>query len=335
MKSTTIFLIMALFSVGLLAQDTKSPLPSADDIKSAMTTVKDVFKDEYKNLKTADDRKALAKKLIEQAADPANNPAMAYSLISESARIAGDAGDISTVSDASKLFAGKFEGDSLPIRIKMFESAEKASSKLGTESLSALAEEYLKLADEAISADDFSTVTALCANADRTAKKAKNTALVSKAADKKKDAADALNGLKNVSAAIEKLKASPDDPGANFAVGKYTCFSKGDWDRGLPMLAKGSDKDYKETAELDLAAKDTASTMLSADKWWNLADKEKSKTAKSAIMSHAAEKYQKIIGELGGYREDEGRETHNTGRDRSRSFRNPAEIKRWRRLSDR
>ncbi len=300
MKSINAFLIMALFSIGLFAQDAKSQLPSADEIKAAMATVKDVFKDEYKNLKAPESRVELAKKLLGQAADPANNPAMAYVLITESARIAGEAASIAAVSEASKLFAAKFASDLLPARIKMFESAEKASAKQSPEFLSALAEEYLKLADEAMSEDDFSTVSALCTNADLVAKKAKSIALISKAADKKKAAGEALNGLKSVSAAIEKLKTNPDDPDANFAVGKYVCFNKGDWDKGLPMLAKGSDNDYKEAVELDLAANDTASTMKSADKWWEIADKEKSKYAKSAIMSRAATQYQKILPELGG-----------------------------------
>ncbi len=295
-----VLLTLFFASSPLFAQDAKSQLPSADEIKAAMATVKDVFKDEYKNLKAPESRVELAKKLLGQAADPANNPAMAYVLITESARIAGEAASIAAVSEASKLFAAKFASDLLPARIKMFESAEKASAKQSPEFLSALAEEYLKLADEAMSEDDFSTVSALCTNADLVAKKAKSIALISKAADKKKAAGEALNGLKSVSAAIEKLKTNPDDPDANFAVGKYVCFNKGDWDKGLPMLAKGSDNDYKEAVELDLAANDTASTMKSADKWWEIADKEKSKYAKSAIMSRAATQYQKILPELGG-----------------------------------
>ncbi len=300
MRALYLTLLAVIWSFVLFAQDAKSPLPSADEIKAAMATVKDVFKDEYKNLKTPENRTELAKKLLGQAADPANNPAMAYALITESARISGEGGNISAISEASKLFAAKFPGDSLPMRIKMFESAEKALTKPSPEALSYLAEEYLKLSDEAMAVDDFPSVSALCTNADSAAKKAKNTALISKAADKKKAAAEAVNGLKNVSAAIEKLKANPDDPDANFAVGKYVCFTKGDWDKGLTMLAKGSDNDYKEAVELDLAAKDTASVMKSADKWWDIADKEKSKSAKSSIMSHAAARYQKILPELGG-----------------------------------
>ncbi len=301
MKNITGFLVLILFSAGLFAQDTKSPLPSADDIKSAMTTVKDVFKDEYKNLKTTDDRKALAKKLLEQAADPANSPATVYAIISESAKFASEVADISLLIEGTNLLASRFKGEGVrQERYRLLKSVENTKAKLPAESLSTLAEAYLNMAEELTADDEFNDALMLARDAERIAKKAKNTELLSKVGELKKDIPERLRSMKEVSAAIEKLKANPDDPDANFAVGKYTCFSKGDWDKGLPMLVKCSDKDYKETAELDLAAKDTASTMLSADKWWNLADKEKSKTAKSAIMSHAAEKYKKIIGELGG-----------------------------------
>ena len=92
MKKLLVLIFFALFYAAIHADDVKdkSPLPSADEIKAAMATVKDVFKDEYKNLKTPENRVELAKKLLGQAADPANNPAMAYVLITESARIAGD-----------------------------------------------------------------------------------------------------------------------------------------------------------------------------------------------------------------------------------------------------
>ena len=34
-------------------------------------------------------------------------------------------------------------------------------------------------------------------------------------------------------------------PPANLTVGKYYCFQKGDWEKGLPMLALGQDETLK------------------------------------------------------------------------------------------
>ncbi len=49
------------------------------------------------------------------------------------------------------------------------------------------------------------------------------------------------SGKRKSAQSQEKLKESPDDPAANLAVGSYLCFNKDQWERGLPMLAKGSD----------------------------------------------------------------------------------------------
>ena len=43
-----------------------------------------------------------------------------------------------------------------------------------------------------------------------------------------------------VKPAVDRLKAIPDDPEANLAVGKFRCFVQGRWADGLKVLAEGS-----------------------------------------------------------------------------------------------
>ena len=40
---------------------------------------------------------------------------------------------------------------------------------------------------------------------------------------------------------MQKLRKSPDDQGLNFAVGRYQCLVKEEWDQGVEALAKGED----------------------------------------------------------------------------------------------
>ena len=42
------------------------------------------------------------------------------------------------------------------------------------------------------------------------------------------------------------------DPAANREMGRYFCLVKGNWERGLPMLVVGNDKDYLDLAKRDL-----------------------------------------------------------------------------------
>ena len=57
-------------------------------------------------------------------------------------------------------------------------------------------------------------------------------------------------------------------------MGRFLCFIKGDWDAGLPLLAKGDDEKLKELGERELARPGTANDRLGlGDSWWDLAEK--------------------------------------------------------------
>ena len=61
-------------------------------------------------------------------------------------------------------------------------------------------------------------------------------------------------------------------PGGESVLGTYLCFVRGDWDRGLPHLAAGSDAALAATAKHDLARpQDAAARAAAGDAWWGLA----------------------------------------------------------------
>ncbi len=301
MKILFLFLFLLSISCATFAEAEKYPLPSPEEVKAATTSIKGIFSNEYKNQKSSEERKALSAKLLEQAADASNSPAMVCALIAEAVKIAGQAGDVETAVEASRLLTERFEGENLcPERYKILKSVEASKAKLAPESYAVLAEEYLKFADECIASEDFDDALQLAKDAALISKKAKNTGLASNANEKKGDVEDAIRAFKELSPAIDKLKTAPDDPSANFAVGKYKCLIKGDWNEGLKMLLKSSNSEYKTAAELDLAAKDSLSILKAADKWWELAESVKDKFQSAGIKSRASELYQKILPELSG-----------------------------------
>lgn len=69
-----------------------------------------------------------------------------------------------------------------------------------------------------------------------------------------------------------RLLQEPSDSGAQLALGRYLCFIKGDWARGLPRLARGNDESLRSFAqtELNTRADDTARIAV-ADGWRQLA----------------------------------------------------------------
>jgi hypothetical protein len=145
-----------------------------------------------------------------------------------------------------------------------------------------------------IDAEDYATAARLLAAMRPAAASAGDAAIT----EQLQTLARENDALRTASSAIakdlEKLKSTPDDPAANLAVGRFLCFTKGDWPRGLPLLAKGSDAALKAAAQADIAEPSEASEqVLVADKWWDLATKEPSAPRKQQLRQRAAYWYEK------------------------------------------
>ena len=83
-------------------------------------------------------------------------------------------------------------------------------------------------------------------------------------------------------------------------VGQWYCFVKGDWEKGLPLLAKGSREDLAQLAKQDLAKPATATEQASVgDAWWALAEKDRTE-AKASFRSRALFWYEKASPGLSG-----------------------------------
>ncbi len=87
--------------------------------------------------------------------------------------------------------------------------------------------------------------------------------------------------------ALAVLEKNPTHTAANLAAGRYLCFVKGDWGRGLPMLALGSDAELKAVSTLELQGTDSVIEQLTvADAWWALA-KTKEGSERNALRIRA------------------------------------------------
>ena len=78
-----------------------------------------------------------------------------------------------------------------------------------------------------------------------------------------------------VQIAIIALRDKPDDPETNATAGHWYCLVTGEWQKGLPYLAKGSDAEMAEAAKQDLAAPEKSAGQVTAGNlWWSLAEKK-------------------------------------------------------------
>src|SRR5439155_13884056 len=130
------------------------------------------------------------------------------------------------------------------------------------------AETATGVADEAIAADNYELAKQAAALALAAAKKTRDPELNKQMIGRAKEVEAFEESYRGVKAAQAALDEKPLDPEANLAVGRYRVLVKNDWDRGVPMLALGSDPKLKELAVQELDASTSGDDQLKlADAW--------------------------------------------------------------------
>ena len=101
------------------------------------------------------------------------------------------------------------------------------------------------------------------------------------------------------SIARKKLSLMPDDPASNRVVGEFLCLTKGDFAKGLPLLAK-SDSRYRELASVSLESSlDVEQKLNAADRWREVAA-QLGAFERKVVLSHVAKLYRGLSAELHG-----------------------------------
>jgi hypothetical protein len=276
---------LALFALLLVPQD-RVPVPDADAQRKAEKVVREVFGDPAK--KPAAERITLSRRLLQQVMETKDDPASQYVMLRESRDLAARAGDAATALKAVDEMARRFQID--PVQEKLA-ALSLAVQDGRPDVMKPAAEAYLKLADDAAVMGDAEGAEKAAAGAAATARKAKDVALVTRADAKVRETGDLKAKVARVKKAREVLAATPADPAANLDVGEFECFLRGNWEAGLPLLAKGSEEALRSLAQQDLAAPAAPQDrIVLADAWWERGEKE-SGVARQKIQQRAGHWY--------------------------------------------
>ena len=291
-----LLLIRSAASAG--SEDKRHPVPAAPDQKKAEATIKDIFKADYAS-RDPKARADLARKLLQTGLETKDDLAARYVLFREAADIAARAGDIGTCTRAIAETAASFDIDELVTRGKTLAAAGSAARD--PNALKAVIEAFLTLAAEAVAIDNYDVAERGAKAAERYARKARNAALLADAKAKLKDITTLRAAHEKVAKARAVLATNPENPAANQTVGEFLCFTKGDWDEGLPHLARGSDETLKALAAKELAKpKDADAQVALGDQWRAAAGKETSEGRKGCLLARAAHWYEAALPNLTG-----------------------------------
>ena len=270
----------------------QAAVPDAAAQEQALKLVREVFKDKY-SATTSEKQKALSKELLQKAQETTDDAAGQYVMLKEAGRFAMQAKDADLAYSVIEEMGARFEIDAFDLKVKALTAMGKSIG--ANEQSDAIVESLLALIDEAVRKKKFDVAKQLGATATDLARKSKDTARLSVKA-KITEVASLARSYEQVKAAMATLEDQPADPAANLAVGRYLCFARGDWAKGVAMLALGNDEKLNAIAigELRGAASSDEEAKL-ADGWWEMAASEKGTAAKAHLQERAKYWYTKAL----------------------------------------
>jgi hypothetical protein len=190
--------------------------------------------------------------------------------------------------------------DDPPRDRNIFEFGKPPVAKSETDQGKAKVDAAWKEMNRAILRGEYDQAVKSATAADAAAKAINDPALIATAAQRLSDVQKLQAEAARAAAAIAKLRQAPDDAGANVEAGRFLCFWRGDWEKGLPLLAKGSDSGLKAIAQEDIAAgADVPMQFGVANAWWDLAANLEG-PPRAYAQDRAAELYVKVVARLEG-----------------------------------
>jgi WD40 repeat protein len=216
----------------------KLPVPEKTALERALKLIHETFSTEYQKKKT-EDRLDLAKRLVEVGKAGNEKPEVRYTALRDAVDIAADAAQVDASIQAADVLWQTFAVDLGPLKIDALERAEKAA-KAPAQS-KAVAEAALRAADQAAAADEYAAADRFLEVASKISLQLSNVAIHAAARRRKEHFDHQAKEYTGIKGALARLEKEPDAAEANLAVGRFRCLEQEEWDRGLQMLAKGSD----------------------------------------------------------------------------------------------
>jgi len=148
--------------------------------------------------------------------------------------------------------------------------------------------------------DDYAMSRSWAILAIASARRGGNAGLLERATARSRDVADAKAAHRRATQALAVLEEKPGDAPSNLIAGQFFCYYKSNWEKGIAMLARGTDVTLRRLAERELSPpSDPADQVEIGDGWWRLGTRKRGLAQKS-IWTHAACWYRKALPSLNG-----------------------------------
>ncbi len=280
-------------------QKARAAVPGKDVQDKLARETQTLLKAQYAK-RDPESRKALARMLMTEAAG-ASDKNQRFVFLTEARDLSADAGDFAGAFKAIDRIAAQYElpppgtkGSATSMKLEVLK--ERKATMRSREERVALAQAFLSVAREGIEAEDFPPAVEAAKAAASAARSAGQRDLAADA----KEMADEISALekafKEARTAELALSVNPDDPEANLKIGRYYCFFKNDWARGVPCLAKGADARLKEVAEQELKdPQDPDQQAALGDAWFDLSKRDRISLNRKLYLDRAGTWYSRAV----------------------------------------
>lgn len=277
-----------------VAADDLPVAPSMADQQKISREIDRLYKGELSAPRGSPARLGLAKKLLKTAADSKQDPVGRYVILQRSRTIAIESGDAATALTAAKELADSYSIDGWTLQ----SDTVNALAHSMTEGFSALMDRVDLLVDAAVAADRYEAADRLASQAIVCAQKSRDPGIIARADAIRREVGQIRTALDLHQKVVANAKASDADK--SLAAGKFLCFMKGQWGKGLPLLAEGGDAKWKVLAVNDLRnPTEPLDKAALAERWWAAAATEKD-LAQRRIRAHAVELFTEAAPSLSG-----------------------------------
>jgi WD40 repeat protein len=252
------------FAVGLLllvpgfslAQDAKKwPIPSQDAQAKIESLLQELFKDNFlKAQKDPLERARLAQTLLAEGRETKDDVAGRYVLFSKAHALAAQAGDVNTALQAADELARNFVIPSSTIfqmKIKMLQHASQVKDAPSSAYQSVI-DRAMVILEDTLDSDDYPSSLELIAAAEHAAMKLRSLNLVVSVRKKQEEIVRAAKEFERWKPFADRVAKNPKDAEASLEMGKYHALVKGNWERGLPLMERGSSSQWEALAHMDL-----------------------------------------------------------------------------------
>ncbi len=270
----------------------KHPIPAV----SRQSEIKKLLEETY-SLKKADNaaKKAQAAATLMEAVEGGElSPDETYVVLTSVLALTKDAGKFEAFMDAVDRLGKTFEGD--PIQVRQKQVVDFLQDCKNGESLKVAIVEAVSIARADAAENRYPEAMALLASAESANRRTTGGAATKQAiTEARKSVAARETQWKAYQKAKTNLAKTPDDPEANWTVGRWSAVVDKNWMAALPLLAKGSNAQWRSLSAMEMkTSSENAAQIAVADGWWDIAQTE-TVDAKPALLQHAGDWYSRAL----------------------------------------